>query len=180
MNIRRPTYDDLPEILRVYAAARQTMRENGNPTQWKDFWPPEDVVREDIETGLNYVLEDETGIHGVFVLLKEADPMYDVIVDGAWPNDEPYFAIHRIASDGQARGIFGAAVQFAREQATQAGIHELRIDTHANNSIMLHCIEKAGFACCGTVFNFDDTPRTAFQLSLKDYGYTGTAFQLSW
>ena len=165
MNIRRPTYDDLPEILRVYAAARQIMRDNGNPYQWADSWPPESIVREDIDTGLNYVLEDETGVHGVFALLMEPDPMYDVIVDGAWPNSDPYATIHRIASDGQVRGIFNAAVEFACEQATQAGMHELRIDTHAANSIMLHCIGKACFARCGTVFHIDGTPRTAFQLS---------------
>lgn len=64
------------------------MRDNGNPHQWKDNWPPENIVREDIATGLNYVIEDETGIHGVFVLLTEPDPMYEVIEDGAWPNDD--------------------------------------------------------------------------------------------
>lgn len=165
MNIRHAVQDDLPEILRVYEAARQIMRDADNPTQWGDTWPPEDVVQNDIEKRISYVVEDDTGIHGIFVLLFGDDPMYEVIEHGSWPNNRPYVTIHRLASDGLIRGIFQASVDFARQEAERAGLRDIRIDTHADNTIMLHCIEKAGFGHCGTVYHIDDTPRTAFQLS---------------
>ena len=38
--IIRPTVrEDMPELLRVYEAARKIMRENGNPDQWGNTHP---------------------------------------------------------------------------------------------------------------------------------------------
>lgn len=160
MHIRHATASDYGDIQRIYATARQFMRETGNPTQWGDFWPPESMVREDIEQQTSYVVENETGVHGVFALIFGDDPTYDVIEDGAWPNDEPYATIHRIASDGTMPGVFASAIAFAREQCPN-----LRIDTHADNSVMQHVIAKAGFEHCGTIYHIDGTPRIAYQLS---------------
>lgn len=39
----------------------------------------------------------------------------------------------------------------------------MRIDTHADNHIMQHVIEKAGFQRCGIIFTDDGTPRIAYQ-----------------
>ena len=38
---------DLPQILRIYAHAREAMAASGNPTQWGDNFPPQELLRED-------------------------------------------------------------------------------------------------------------------------------------
>ena len=39
----------------------------------------------------------------------------------------------------------------------------LRADTHADNKIMQHILEKNGFARCGIIHVADGTPRIAYQ-----------------
>ncbi len=161
--IRHAQETDLDDIFRIYACARQTMIDNGNPTQWGDFWPPEDMVLDDVAQQLNYVVEDETGVHGVFAFIVGDDPTYELIEDGAWPNDEPYGTIHRIASDGQMRGVFACAVEFCKQRCDN-----LRIDTHADNTIMQHVIDQAGFERCGIIYHTDGTPRIAYAYTRPD------------
>ena len=160
MEIRHSEPRDLDDILRVYAAARQTMRETGNPNQWGDSWPPVELVEEDIPAGRSYVMVGDDGqVHGVFVLIVGEDPTYAAIEDGAWLDDEPYGTIHRIAGDGQLRGVFAAAIDYSL-----GVIGNLRIDTHADNAIMHHAIAKAGFTRCGIIHLEDGSPRVAYQL----------------
>ena len=40
---------DLPQILQIYAHAREAMAASGNPTQWGDNFPPQELLEEDIQ-----------------------------------------------------------------------------------------------------------------------------------
>ena len=155
--IRHSLPSDQPALARVYAAAREIMRRSGNPTQWGDSRPDPARIEQDIESGAGYVLEDDGGVYGAFALLFGEDPTYAVI-DGAWPNDKPYATLHRIASDGTHRGVLAEILAFC-----DAKTDTLRIDTHENNRIMRHMLEKAGFVPCGTIRLENGDPRLAFQ-----------------
>ena len=159
ITIRPATAADLSDAMRIYDAARQTMRYSGNLSQWINGYPSRDLVADDIEQGVLYVAELDGEPHGVFMFSTQPDPTYARIVDGAWANDEPYGVIHRIGHDGALRGFLQKAVEFALQRADN-----VRIDTHADNAIMQHVLAKAGFVPCGTVFCHDGTPRLAFQL----------------
>ena len=41
---------DLDAILKIYAHARQAMADSGNPTQWGDHFPPQELLEEDIDS----------------------------------------------------------------------------------------------------------------------------------
>ena len=45
------------------------LAENGNPNQWGDSHPAKSVLEDDITKGVLYVVENETGIHGVFAFI---------------------------------------------------------------------------------------------------------------
>ena len=161
MLIRQATTDDIDEIMRIYDAGRAFMRAHGNESQWVDGYPSRELVEDDIAQGASYVVEgDDGGVHAVFAFFLGDDPTYAVIEDGAWLNDEPYGAIHRIASDGVLRGTLAAAVAFGRER-----VRNLRIDTHADNIPMQNAVQKAGFVRCGIIYCVDGTPRVAFHLA---------------
>ena len=152
---------DLPEIREVYAYARELMKQNGNPTQWGDKFPPEEKILWDIENGTGYAVVDDNGvICGVFAFIIGPDPTYAVIEDGKWLNDtDEYGTIHRIATNGKTHGVFDACIDYCQSQ-----IGNLRIDTHQNNKAMLHLITSRGFQRCGIIYTSDDgTPRIAFQ-----------------
>ena len=48
--------------MEIYAYARKFMAEHGNPNQWGPTnWPPEWLIKEDIEKGCSYVCESDNG-----------------------------------------------------------------------------------------------------------------------
>ena len=62
--IRRATEADLPEMRRVFDAARAYMAAQGNPNQWEPGYPTDEVLRGDMARGGLHVLADDTGIYG--------------------------------------------------------------------------------------------------------------------
>ena len=92
-----------------------------------------------------------------FALLPSPEPTYSYI-DGAWLTDEPYGVIHRMASYPEVHGIFSAIIDYAASRYSH-----LRIDTHRDNRIMQHLIEKHGFTYCGIIWLQDGTERLAYE-----------------
>lgn len=155
--IRAAVIDELPEILEIYKIARAFMAANGNRTQWGTEHPREEVLREDIQKQQLYVVIKENEICGVFALITGEDSSYRVIDGGSWRSDEPYETVHRIASSGKETGIFEAVIEFGKKRNSH-----LRIDTHENNKIMQHLVEKHGFQRRGIIYVRDMSPRIAY------------------
>jgi len=159
MDVRAARTEDLPQIMAVYAVARDFMCKNGNPTQWWGGYPPLSMLEEDIRLQQLYVVCEADRICGAFVLAYGEDPTYQVIEEGAWLDGSPYGTIHRIASDGTVPGVFGVSLAFCREK-----IAHLRIDTHADNGVMQHLALKHGFTYCGIIHVADGSPRFAYEM----------------
>lgn len=158
MHIREARIEDLERIMEIYAFARRFMADTGNPKQWADRYPEKDLLVADIEKQQLFVMEEGGLTHGVFAFIIGEDPTYDIIEDGAWLDDVPYGTIHRIAGDGQVKGLLQACVIYCNDQ-----IDNLRIDTHHDNKIMQHAIEKNGFKRCGVIYSVDGSSRIAYQ-----------------
>lgn len=104
--IRGAQQNDWQDIMDIYAIARAFMKQAGNPTQWGNNDPDPAVIRRDMDDGNFFVLEREGRVQAVFSLVPGPDPTYGEI-DGAWLRDTPYWAIHRVASRGEAHGLTG-------------------------------------------------------------------------
>ncbi len=162
MLIRKTEYADLPQVMDIYARARQFMAGNGNPRQWAARnWPPESLIRQDIAAGKSYVCTDGERILGVFFFDRghRIEPTY-AHIDGAWVGSDDYGVVHRIASI--QRGVGSYCIGWALSQCGH-----LRIDTHGDNIPMQNLLRKLGFARCGTIYvNEDKDPRIAYERSL--------------
>jgi RimJ/RimL family protein N-acetyltransferase len=158
MRIRKTEETDLEKILQIYSHAREAMKKNGNPTQWGDTRPSEATIRKDIQDGNSYVVEENGRICGVFSFIIGEEPTYARIEQGQWKNDAPYGTIHRVASDGTEKGILLHCLEYCEQQ-----ISNIRIDTHNDNRIMQHLLEKAGYEKCGIIYVEDGSPRIAYQ-----------------
>ena len=156
--IRKATPWDLPRIREIYEMARQFMRKNGNHSQWGKGDEPEALIEGDICQGNLYVLE-EADIHAVFAFIIGEDPTYLEIEEGSWKSEEPYAAVHRVASDGTVQGVLGHVMDYCSAQ-----VPHLRIATHTDNKVMQHVLEKYGFVSCGIVHVPDGSPRIAYEL----------------
>ena len=175
MVIRPAAESDIPALLPVFDAARGIMRASGNLHQWADAYPGPDAVLSDIARGGGFVLEapvmpgsassvmpGSTGhlssrILAYFALLPSPEPTY-ARIDGAWLTDEPYGVIHRIASYPDVHGVFDAIIAFASERYPH-----IRIDTHRDNRIMQHLLEKHGFTYCGIIWLLSGAERLAYE-----------------
>ncbi len=157
MDIRHATMRDYDEMLSIYAYAREQMKRTGNPNQWGDHRPSRETIMKDIELGQSYVVCDGSALLGAFALTFGDEENYRVIENGQWLNDEPYCVIHRVASAGKAKGVLSAILAFCEGQSDN-----VRLDTHDDNRIMQHLLEKHGYAKCGRVYIEGGAPRIGY------------------
>lgn len=156
--IRKATERDIPAALALFSAAKAIMRSDGNATQWSDNYPNEEIVRSDISKGGAYIVEREGAPEGYFAMLPSPEPTYSSI-NGEWLDaTSPYLVIHRVASTPGSHGVFREIIEYAASHSAN-----LRIDTHRDNSIMRHVIEKAGFSYRGIIHLADGSERLAYQ-----------------
>lgn len=146
MTIRPAVPADFDTISTIFAHARQFMIQTGNPDQWRTNYPPEELIRSDIAAGACHVCEVDGRIQCVFSVFPEGDSSYALIWDGSWPDDEPYCAVHRVATRGEIRGIARDCLRWCLQKWGH-----VRIDTHADNRPMQHILEQIGFVRCGKV-----------------------------
>ena len=156
--IRNAIESDLLEIKSIVAKARELMKSSGNINQWVDGYPSIDVLLSDIRSGNAYLLLRENKAVAYFAMIDGPDPTYNLITKGSWLNDNSYGVLHRIASNGEAKGVFKEILLYASEHYSN-----IRIDTHHDNKIMQRLLEQNEFVYCGVIFLADGSPRLAYQ-----------------
>ncbi len=159
--------EDLEIIMSVIDAARNIMQQNGNTQQWVKGYPDIETIKQDIanENGLVIVDENEEIVAYYAFIRNQLDPTYQTIKDGHWLDSDTdelglcsYSVIHRIASLPNVHGIFD---EIMRHCSVFTG--NIRIDTHRDNHIMQHILEKHGFVYCGIIFTERGDERLAYQ-----------------
>lgn len=157
--VRHATKNDLPYIMNVMQAAKHIMRSSGNMHQWTNGYPSADVVMKDIAQNGGFVIEEEGKIVSYFAFLSSPEATYNIIYNGHWLDDTiPYHVIHRIASYPDVHGIFADILNFGFEHD-----NNIRIDTHRDNLIMQHNLQKHGFVYCGIIHLQSGDERLAYQ-----------------
>ncbi len=173
--IRKAVPGDLPAVLSIYESARTYMRTHGNPDQWGNDYPAEDIIKEDLRNERLYVITEDISteesttekvekVEAVFVFFNGEEEAYNNI-EGSWTYNLPYGVIHRVASSGKIRGVTKTIFDYALTQA-----YYLRIDTHEDNQTMQTALLRYGFRHCGTIFysrNNSFTKRIAYDLRCK-------------
>ena len=158
MIIRKTRHSDIDEVMSIYASAREFMKESGNANQWGTSHPARNLIEQDVEAGLGYVVVENDEIVGAFFFKIGIDPTYLRIYDGEWINDEEYGVIHRIAVKYRGRGI----VDYVYNQCFKQ-IQNLKIDTHIDNIPMQKSLAKNGFKRCGIIYLESGAERIAYQ-----------------
>lgn len=154
--VRPARLDELDSIMPLYDSSRAYMRAKGNTVQWVNGYPSRKLIEADIKAGNLHVIALKGKPRAVFTLIAGADPTY-ALIEGEWPDNEPYSTMHRLASDGTVRGVFGMALRYSMNLCSN-----LRADTHEANLTMRRILEENGFRYCGIIYVADGTPRLAF------------------
>lgn len=159
LDIVKASLSDLDRLMEIFDTARRFMASTGNANQWINGYPQRELIAGEIEQGHCYVCRDREGvIVGTFCFIKGPDPTYAYIEDGEWPDDEPYYVVHRLASSGSCKGIFDACMDWCFRVCPN-----IRVDTHADNKVMQHLLLSRGFSRCGIIYIANGTARIAFQ-----------------
>ena len=143
--IREAKPTDITDIMQVMEAAKKIMRSSGNMHQWGEGYPSEAVIFSDMEKHGGYVIEDAGRIVGYFAFLASPEPTYSKLYNGEWLDDTPYYHV------------------IPRMDFCFSHDANIRIDTHKDNRIMQHNIEKHGFTYCGIIYLANGDARLAYQ-----------------
>ena len=157
---RKAQKADVPVIMRLIDEARDIMRSCGNVNQWIDGYPSQDTIENDISHGHCYLcVEQGSGeVVASFAFIPGPEPTYKEIYEGQWLDDEPYHVVHRLASTARSHGVFNDVMDYCMGVAGN-----LRIDTHRDNVIMRHVIDRYGFTYCGIIYLLNGDERLAYQ-----------------
>lgn len=143
----------------VLEAARGIMRASGNMNQWTGGYPSEEVVLADVANHNGYVVLEGGRIAAYFAFIASPEPTYATIYQGEWlDNSLPYHVVHRIGSYPEVHGVFQAIMDWCFSKDSN-----IRIDTHRDNHIMQHVIQKYGFSYCGIIYLASGDERLAYQ-----------------
>ena len=160
--IRKAIIDDLPVIMTLIEEARGIMRSCGNMNQWTDGYPSRETIVQDIINGHCYLCIGQGGeIVASCAVIPGPEPPDKEIFEGHWLDDKPYHVVHRLASTAASHGVFNDVMDYCLGVAGN-----LRIDTHRDNVIMRHVIERYGFVYCGIIYLMNGDERLAYQLTL--------------
>ena len=115
--VRRTQKRDIPRLMLLFAQARQTMRADGNLSQWAGDYPNEEAILRDMARKVSYVIVEEGRIIGTFAFIPGIEPTYRRIYRGYWlDKDTPYGTIHRIAGDPACTGVFATCLDWCWER----------------------------------------------------------------
>lgn len=149
--------NDFDKVFSVINVAKNSMYLSGN-FQWEKDYPSKEIIRQDIQQEFCYVCESKNHIIASFSFIPGPDPTYEVILNGEWINNHPYYVIHRIASSGEVKGIGEIIIKYCKDQCKN-----IKIDTHSDNAVMQYLLNKLGFQYCGIIYTNDGTQRLAYQ-----------------
>jgi Sortase and related acyltransferases len=169
--LRQANIDDLPRIIEIIDSAKKTLRERG-VDQWQSGYPDNEILKQDIEEDISYVLILNGEVVGAAALQQGYDQNYQNMTSGTWDSesDVTYSVIHRIAieADHQGEHLSAALIQQLLTMSHYLGYQDVRIDTHPDNHVMQHIILSNGFEEKGTItMDEDHGVRKAYQILLK-------------
>lgn len=159
--IRKANEADLQTVLNLIDSGRKIMMASGNTHQWDATHPSRQQIEKDIANGVSYLLMEKGNPIATFAFMLGPEPTYNIIYESHWLNDNPYYVIHRVAGLSGHGGIFYDILDWCFTQTDN-----IRIDTHKDNKIMRHCLEKYGFSYSGIIHLADGDERVAYQKTI--------------
>ena len=94
-NFQKATLDDIPQIWIILQQAI-LRRKNDGSNQWQDGYPNQNIIENDIQNDVGYVLTISEICVGYIAILINDEPAYDTI-NGQWLTNSDFIVVHRLA-----------------------------------------------------------------------------------
>ena len=150
MEIRMAYPNEIQRIMEIIQDAKESLAQR-QVDQWQDGYPDEEIIFEDILESRGYVAVEDQEIVAYAAVHKGNEAAYNEIYDGKWEHDNyMYVTFHRVAVANEAAGK-GVAQTFLQGLFEGEKGPAFRCDTHPDNLVMQHLLEKLGYHYCGKV-----------------------------
>jgi len=161
-NFREASLADQSQIWDILQQAIARRKADGS-NQWQDGYPNPEVVRNDIEKGVGFVLTEEDEVVGYTAVLINDEPEY-ANIEGEWLTNGDFVVFHRVAISDKhtGKGLAKKILGFIEEHARLNNIHSIKADTNFDNMAMMKTFENTGYVYCGEVY-FRGSPRRAYE-----------------
>lgn len=150
MKVLKAKIEDLPVVLSLFQDAIQYMN-NHNIPQWDEYYPNEEVLREDIQNKELYIVKMEETIVSVFVINFNYDEEYS---KGDWKYKGDSFAVlHRLCVNVQFQnqGIGKNTLSIIEKMLKENNIKAVRLDAFSKNPYALRLYENNNYKRVGEV-----------------------------
>lgn len=161
-NFRKATSADVYQIWTILQDAIIRRQEDGS-NQWQDGYPNLQIVQQDIEKGVGFVLTNGDGIIAYSAVVANDEPAY-ANIEGQWLSYGHFIVVHRVAVANKHLGRGLAKLIFKEIEAYALGqqIYSIKADTNFDNIAMIKTFDKLGYVYCGEVF-FRGASRRAYE-----------------
>lgn len=165
-DFRKATLTEVPQIWEIIKQAILRRKQDGSQ-QWQDGYPNIDVIKQDVERGIGYVLLVNDTIAGYAAILFNDEPAYENL-KGTWLTNGDFVVLHRLAISEEflGQGLAKKMLYFTEDLALQNNICSIKVDTNFDNLPMLKIFETLGYVYCGEV-EFRGGVRKAFEKKLS-------------
>lgn len=163
--IRLAMLTDLDNLLMIKDLVIADMAKH-NIFQWDHTYPNLDILRQDIENGDLYVIEENGTVCGFACIDTKQASEYATL---DWHSPKEAYVIHRLAihPDFGGKGYASMMIKFSESLALANNIRDLRIDTFCHNHRAQALFKKSGFEYIGDIFFArKDEPFCCFHKSL--------------
>lgn len=148
VKILKAKIEDLPEVLNLFKEAIQYMNNNNIP-QWDEYYPNEEVLKEDIEKNELYIIKNEDIIVSVFVINNDYDKDYE---NGEWEYKGSSFVIlHRLCVNVkyQNQGLGKKTLLYIERMLKDNNTQSIRLDAFSKNPSALRLYENNNYKRVG-------------------------------
>lgn len=161
-SFRKAEISDIPEIWVILQKAIQRRKEEGSK-QWQDGYPNPEVIQNDIEKEIGFVLTDNQKIIGYTAVLINDEPEY-ARIEGKWVTNADFVVFHRVAisEDYLGKGLAKIMIGFIEDYALENQIYSVKADTNFDNHAMMAIFDRLGYVYCGEVY-FRGSARRAYE-----------------
>lgn len=164
MKFRNAKVSDIDRIMFIINQAQEYLRNKG-VDQWQGNYPNKDIIINDINIKIGYVLEKDDDIVATVAVSFNDEGTYDKIYKGKWITNNEYAVLHRIAVDNKQKGKRLSSVIIAKveDMCIKRGIRSVKVDTHRKNESMQKMLNNNGFTRCGIIYLEDGSERVAYE-----------------
>ena len=152
MDIKKGSLQDLGNVMEIINNCVEDMEARGI-NQWiAEFYPAEDIIKRDIDSGFLYVLKDKSDYLGTITINENQPSEYQEV---EWLIKEgKIMVIHRLAVDPkyQHSGNGSKLMNFVESYALKKKYDAIRLDAYSGNPAVLSFYEDRGYKKMGEVY----------------------------